>query len=112
MKLSATSYDAGEKDNLPLYHWLTRTSVSLSPLLAMTVTRLLSVRHGLSGEASTVRNAMMLDYALQPWLFKFTPGCLDGWTLLHYVGGERRVQAMVGQTTKLICAWDEVALRP
>ena len=68
----------------------------------MTVTRLLSVRHGLSGEASTVQNAMMPGYALQPWLFIFPVGCLDGWTLLNYMGGERRVQAMVGQATKLI----------
>jgi len=112
MKLSAASYDAGEKDNQPLNHCLMRTSVSLSPLLAMTVTRLLSVRHGLSGEASTVWNAMVRDYALQSWLFIFPLGCLDGWTLSNYMGGERRVQAMVGQTTKLICAWDEVALRP
>jgi hypothetical protein len=65
MKLSAASYDAGKKDNPPLYHWLMRTSVYLLPLLVLTFTGLLSIQHGSSEEAGTGRGAMMLNYALQ-----------------------------------------------
>ncbi len=66
LKLSAASYDAGKKDNPPLYHWLMRTSVYLSPLLVLAFTGLLSIRHdGSSEEAGTGRGAMMRNYALQ-----------------------------------------------
>ncbi len=80
MKLSAASYDAGKKDNPPLYHWLMRTSVYLSPLLVLAFIGLLSIRHGPSEEAGTGRGAMMRNYALQ-YGFYIRPGSsvyLDG----------------------------------
>jgi len=54
-----------KKDNPPLYYWLMRTSVYLSPLLVLAFTGLLSIRHGSSEEAGTGRGTMMRNYALQ-----------------------------------------------